>query len=80
MDIVPAWPRRKHWSYKGPGYSSENIPTQNPLATEENISQASKSHMTHLPPPFTQRKKMKQKITIFAGNICLLQNQLGGTH
>ena len=67
MDIVPTWQRRKHWSYKSPGYSNENIPTQNSSAIEENISQASAPHLI---PQKRQPKFRKEQIDPEVCRIC----------
>ena len=59
VDIDPTWQRGKHWSYRSPGYSNENIPTHNSSAIERNSSQASAPHFT---PQRRQSKSRKEEI------------------
>ena len=58
VDIVPTWQRGKHWSYRSPGYSNENIPTQNSSVIEGNSLQASTPHFT---PQKRQPKSRKEE-------------------
>ena len=69
VDIVPTWQRGKHWSYRSPGYSNENIPTQNSSAIEGNSLQASTPHFT---PQKRQPKSRKEETDLNCAKECNL--------